>query len=180
MEYAGLEQNIIDVIQEEQVKLGYRREKIYLYYPLSSLNRFLKQEYNEAEMNQALEKFCDRVRSRLGNLVISHENQRFCIMIPEKGVQYVHEHLTDTEFIVDFIRTIERHGCDMEEVFEVFRKHSGHVHIEQMDHGEFDYLVYFEDGVPDKYRYCLTNEGCHIIYHRFTPEDYQDFGFQKA
>jgi hypothetical protein len=44
-------------------------------------------------------------------------------------------------------------------------------------HGEFDYLVYFEDGVPDDYRYCITDEGCHLIYHRFTPEDYEDFQF---
>ena len=41
----------------------------------------------------------------------------------------------------------------------------------------FDYLVYFEDGIPDDYRYCLSLEGEHMIYHKFTPEDYEDFGF---
>lgn len=177
MEYSRLEQNMIDVIQEEQVKLGYRREKIRLYYPLASLNRFLQQECDVTEMDQALEQFCGIVRPRLGELEISHEKERFCIMIPEEGVQYVHDHLTDTEFIVDFIQTIKRHDCSMEEVFAVFRKYSDHVHMEQVDHGEFDYLVYFENGMPDTYRYCLTDEGCHIIYHRYTPEDYQDFGF---
>lgn len=38
-------------------------------------------------------------------------------------------------------------------------------------------IVYFEDGIPDDYRYCLSLEGEHMIYHKFTPEDYEDFGF---
>ena len=25
--------------------------------------------------------------------------------------------------------------------------------------------------------YCFHDEGCHIIYHRFLPQDYADFGF---
>ena len=37
MDFARLEKNIIDVIKEEQAKLGYRKESIRLYYPLSSL-----------------------------------------------------------------------------------------------------------------------------------------------
>lgn len=24
---------------------------------------------------------------------------------------------------------------------------------------------------------CFNDEGCHIIYHRFLPEDYADFDF---
>ena len=31
-----LQQNIMDVIAEEQIKLGYRSEAIHLYYPLKS------------------------------------------------------------------------------------------------------------------------------------------------
>ena len=42
MDFARLEKNIIDVIKEEQAKLGYRKEKIRLYYPLSSLNHFFQ------------------------------------------------------------------------------------------------------------------------------------------
>lgn len=33
MKFDKLEQNIIDMIKEEQAKLGYRRENIRLYYP---------------------------------------------------------------------------------------------------------------------------------------------------
>ncbi len=38
MNYSKLETSLIDVIKEEQAKLGYRKEKISLYYPLVSLN----------------------------------------------------------------------------------------------------------------------------------------------
>ena len=44
MDYSRLEKGIMDFIQEEQVKLGYRKEKIRLYYPLSSLKHFLGEE----------------------------------------------------------------------------------------------------------------------------------------
>jgi len=60
---------------------------------------------------------------------------------------------------------------------DVFHAYSDHVHMEKTTGTGFDYLVYFEDGIPDDYRYCLSLEGEHMIYHKFTPEDYEDFGF---
>ena len=99
------------------------------------------------------------------------------IAIPPSGVDYVHEHTNGSEFISSFIETIGKHGCTIDELLQQFHRYSDHVHVERTTHGEFDYLVYFEDGVPDDYRYCITDEGCHLIYHRFTPEDYEDFQF---
>ena len=86
-------------------------------------------------------------------------------------------HIYGSEFISSFIETIGKHGCTIDELLQQFHRYSDHVHVERTTHGEFDYLVYFEDGVPDDYRYCITDEGCHLIYHRFTPEDYEDFQF---
>ena len=40
MGYDKLERNLIDIIKEEQAKLGFFKEDIRLYYPLSSLNHF--------------------------------------------------------------------------------------------------------------------------------------------
>ena len=51
------------------------------------------------------------------------------------------------------------------------------VEIHEMDNGEFDYRVSFADDPEDSYIYCFKDEGCHIIYHRFLPEDYADFAF---
>ena len=46
-----------------------------------------------------------------------------------------------------------------------------------MNNGEFDRLIRFADNSEDPYYYCFKDEGCHIIYHRFLPEDYTDFDF---
>lgn len=38
-EYDVLIQNLIDVVQEEQIKIGYRKEVVRLYYPAKSVNK---------------------------------------------------------------------------------------------------------------------------------------------
>ena len=41
--YQKLMDNLCDIVAEEQAKLGYMKEPIRLYYPLSSLNHFLEE-----------------------------------------------------------------------------------------------------------------------------------------
>ena len=175
VKFIKLEKNIIEVLKEEQVKLGYRSETVRLYYPLQSLNRFLNTHYKIEEMRTELERFSQMEENKLGRIEILNDKDRFCLMLPPQASDYVHEHTSHTEFIFDFVNTISKHGVTMDEVLEQFYKYSDHVHVDKVKHGEFDYLVYFEDGVPDEFRYCITDEGGHIIYHRFTEEDYKDF-----
>ena len=113
----------------------------------------------------------------LGKVKASSKNERFCITLPPQASDYVHENRKPREFLVRFISTVARHGCTLDEVMDVFHAYSEHVHVEKTTGTGFDYLVYFEDGIPDDYRYCLSLEGEHMIYHKFTPEDYEDFGF---
>lgn len=75
------------------------------------------------------------------------------------------------------MRIIEKHGCTLDDILEQFHKYSDKVRLEKMSCDDFDYLIYFEDGKPDSYRYCIKNERQHMIYHRFTVEDYESFGF---
>jgi hypothetical protein len=177
LEFTKLEQNICDVIKEEQVKLGYRREVVRLYYPLLSLNRFLKSELDTAGMRTALKEFCAFVRSRLGEIAISNEGERFCFCLPPEASEYVYTHTQQEGFLYDFIDAVSEHDTSIEKVIDQFKKYSDCVHVEKTTHDDFDYLVYFEDGKPDSFRYCLTDEGCHVIYHRFTIDDYNDFHF---
>ena len=178
MDYSNLKKNIIDVLKEEQIKLGYRSETVRLYYPLLSLNRFLSTNYSIDQMNIALQGFCSEVKEIFGNVEISNVKERFCFTFPPQTSDYVHTNMDDTEFIADFIQSISKHDTKIEEIIQLFQKYSDHVHFEKVTHGEFDYLLYFEDGKPDEFRYCITDEGCHMIYHRFTIDDYQDFGFE--
>lgn len=62
-------------------------------------------------------------------------------------------------------------------LFSLFKDTSENVIFEEMNRGEFDWLVRFTGNADDPYYYCFKDEGCHIIYHRFLPEDYADFEF---
>ena len=60
-----------------------------------------------------------------------------------------------------------------EDIHKLFLETGEKIHFEKIETEDFDYLIYFESG-EDSYYYCFKDEGCHIIYHRFMPEDYQD------
>lgn len=177
MNYEKLEKNIVDVIKEQQAKLGYMREKVRLYYPLSSLNHFFGTGENAEGMARILEEFCCRVKDRLGNVKISENNGRFCFLIPEEGAEYVHGLAGEGDFITELIDLVREHGCTIGQIRELFEAHSDKVCFEKTDNGEFDYLLRFEDDPQDEYVYCFKDEGGHMTYHRFLPEDYEEFGF---
>lgn len=166
--------NIIDVIKEEQIKLGYQKERIRLYYPLSSLNILLATSVNSEQMKNCLKEYFLTKVDIFGEVEISYKADRFCINLPEEATEYVYKHTAQTGFLYDFIYTIEKHEITIEDVISVFHKYSDAVYFEEMKESEFDYLIYFENGEPDAYRYCLTREGHHIIYHRYTIEDYEE------
>ena len=179
MNYNRLETSLIDVIKEEQAKLGYMKEKIRLYYPLSSLNHFFGNETDAAGMMEILKDFPSYIEEKFGEVAVSHRGDRFCFTVSEKASEYVHNNMKENEFIKDLIGLISHHGCKMEDIIELFRQHSDQITIEEMHSDEFDYMICFENDPEDTYRYCFKDEGCHIIYHRFLPEDYEEFGFGK-
>ena len=187
--YDNLQRSLIDVIKEEQAKLGYYREDIRLYYPLSSLNHFFGTNVGADEMQLILDGTGEQdhtpiatgmneaLSDKLGMVEVSHRGDRFCFHIPPEGVAYVHENTTENEFIRELVQLVAKHGCAIEEVYQLFTKHSGHVRREPMDNGEFDERIWFEDDAEDPYYYCFKQEGEHMIYHRFLPADYEDFEF---
>lgn len=175
--FETLQQNIIDSIEEQQLKLGYLKERVRLYYPLSSLNRFLQMDCTVEEMQVVLKEFGKWSEKGLGGVDISNKGERFCIAVPPAGAERVHQHLRADGFLAELIDAVRTHGSTWEDVLAIFQKHSDSLHVEEMDNGEFHYLVYFEDGKPDDYRYCIAVEGHHVTYHRYTPADYEEFGF---
>ncbi len=177
MNYFELEQHIIDTIEEQQLKLGYLKETVRLYYPLSSLNRLMQTDVLAKEMLTYLNEFSNLTASRLGKLEISNEGERFCIAVPPLGVEYIRENLKTNGFLAELIDKVKMHGITFEDVLSIFYKYSKNVYVEHVENGEFDYLVYFEDGIPDKYCYCITIEEHHVTYHRYSKQDYEDFGF---
>jgi hypothetical protein len=177
MGYERLEKSLIDLVKEEQAKLGYRKEMIRLYYPLSSLNHFMETNADSEEMQELLADFPKAAEDIFGEVGITHAKNRFCFALSEKASEYVHENMKPNEFIKELVELVAKHGCTMEDIEVLFRSHSDKIVAEPMDNGEFDRMIRFEEG-EDKYYYCFKDEGCHIIYHRFLPEDYADFGFK--
>ena len=177
MGYERLEKSLIDLVKEEQAKLGYRKEMFRLYYPLSSLNHFMETNADSEEMQELLADFPKAAEDIFGEVGITHAKDRFCFALSEKASEYVHENMKPNEFIKELVELVAKHGCTMEDIEVLFRSHSDKIVAEPMDNGEFDRMIRFEEG-EDKYYYCFKDEGCHIIYHRFLPEDYADFGFK--
>ena len=177
MGYERFEKSLIDLVKEEQAKLGYRKEMIRLYYPLSSLNHFMETNADSEEMQELLADFPKAAEDIFGEVGITHAKDRFCFALSEKASEYVHENMKPNEFIKELVELVAKHGCTMEDIEVLFRSHSDKIVAEPMDNGEFDRMIRFEEG-EDKYYYCFKDEGCHIIYHRFLPEDYADFGFK--
>ena len=176
MGFKRLEKNLIDIIKEEQAKLGFRKEEIRLYYPLISLNHFFEADDDVDEMQTRLEQFPEEEKKKLGDICVTHKKDRFCLHIPEQGSVYVHEHEKPDEFIRELVELVGRHGCTMQEIRELFCKHSSHVECQKIENGEFDWMFRFAEDEEDPYYYCFKDEGIHIIYHRFLPEDYREFG----
>mgnify|MGYP003182753282 CR=1 FL=1 len=147
------------------------------YYPLSSLDHFFGTEADAEEMKKILAGFGAYTKEKLGNVLVSNKGDRFCFHIPEQGAEYVHAHMKPNEFIRELVELVGKHGCTMQQVKDLFLSKGKPVQMEPVDNGEFDLMIRFEGDAEDPYYYCFKDEGCHIIYHRFLPEDYADFGF---
>lgn len=178
MNFDRLEKNILDVMEEQHIKLGFDGNTVWLFYPLTSLNALLNAKLSENEMLSALRLFVQHTKVRLGNIEVNNREGRFSFAIPSEGSEYVRKNLNESKFIVQFIRTISKHGCTIDELLSLCRQYSEHVHFERMrDNSEFDYLIYFTDGVPDEFYYCIKEDLGHMTYHHFTREDYHGFDF---
>lgn len=179
MNFKKLEQNLIDNIHEAQLKIGYDARPVSFNYFSRSLCHMLG---TDAVDENVLNQFAEYAAPHLGDVTYRPVKNGWCLTVSAEGAAYVHSSPDSSGFLADLISTVSRHGIAMEDVLDVFRRYSGNVTVREINNDEFDLLVYFTDGVPDDYRYCLAAEpciggGCHVTYHRFIPEDYEDFGF---
>lgn len=175
MNYDMLEKVICDTIKEEQIKLGYEKETIRLYYPMRSLANILEEELEDpVRMDEALKSFARMVENKLGGLEISRNADRYCILIPPAGAVYVHEVYEDNPFLTALIDTVRRHECTLEQILKVFHSFSDQVECEKSASDEFDYVIYFKNNAADNYRYCIKFDYGHASYHRFIPKDFMN------
>lgn len=175
MNHNKLIQNIIDQIKEAQLKLGYVKETVRLYYPAASLNTLLGIMTKDADELVTLLKsepsFADTV---LGTLQFTVCSGRIEISISPDGAEYVYREVPSSPFLADIIELFgKHHNCTLKDICDVFGKYSDDYTCEEMPQGmDFDYALHFNDDTIDPYYYCIKAEMGHTIYHRFTKEDY--------
>ena len=153
---------IVDVLVEQQIKLGFREEKVRLYCPYESLAGIIGISGDADYTCKCLRGILNELSEQLGHTGISRNGNRICLAISEEGVRYARDNAGDVDFLRDFIDVSSRHGVTLNEIYELFKRYSDCVIYQEESHGEFDVTIYFGDGVPDDYRYCLTKEGEHI------------------
>lgn len=169
-------QNIIEQIKEAQLKLGYVKESIRLYFPYPSLQNLLQeQSANAKELLTRIEQEKKFSNTVLGELRFSLKKDRFEVWISPEGAEYVHTVVADPPFLVSMIHLFqENHSLSLEKICECFAKFSKDYICKKMEPGmDFDYVLYFKNQKPDAWYYCIRMEMGHTIYHRFTKEDYQ-------
>lgn len=169
-------QNIIDQIKEAQLKLGYAKETVRLYYPVESCNVLAGTDAKDAgELAALLEGNPDFANTVLGRLRFAVHEGRIEVSIPPEGTEYVHDEIPAPAFLADIIELFgSHHCCTISDVKAVFERYSRNYLCEKMPEGmDFDYALHFEEQQIDPYYYCIKEEMGHTIYHRFTKEDYE-------
>ena len=177
LQLKNLQKNLLYVMQEMQLKIGISGESVKFYYPLDELNGFFAADYSVEEMTEALKSFQEYIKNSLGEIKISVDGKRFCFVIGQKGIDYARNELKNHQFLAEFI-ALTKSACTLDDVLNLFRKYSNDVVCKEVDNEEFDHLVYFANGEPDNFYYCLQFEFDHMHYHRFTPQDFKAFGFE--
>lgn len=175
-DYDRLRSYLCDMILEEQLKLGYEKETIRFYSPCASVGNVLGlQERNSDNVLQALEEFHLYVVDTLGEVKVTRcSGERVCFLIPAEGATYVHEHYGANPFLEELITCFSKHGTTREEIQKLFTKWSDKAKCIYIGSNEFDEVFYFEDGIPDAYRYCVKFDAGHAFYHRFLKEDFEE------
>jgi len=172
MNYTNLEKNICDAVKEGQIKIGYDEGAVSLFYPIETIAELL--EINNTTINGMEEVLRDFNRvciERLGIIEISNKDERFCFMIPKEGTKYINEKYKDNPFLRQFIQTITKPNCTLEDMLNVFYTYSKDISF--IENEELGYIVYFKDSAIDEYVYCLKFDEFGATYHRFTKLDYE-------
>jgi hypothetical protein len=168
--------NIIDQIKEAQMKLGFVKETVRLYYPPASICALLGIDVLKAdELLLKLQQNNNFKNTVLGELKFAVHSGRMEVCIMPEACEYVYKNVENPPFLADIISLFQNnHHCSLEEICAVFARYSSDYVCEKMAEGtDFDYALHFKDETIDSYYYCVKMEMGHTIYHRFMKEDYE-------
>ncbi len=167
-----LRKNICDTIKEWQTKIGYRKECVQLYYKQDTLEQFFEFDASsKAKLEAALELFVQENEEDFGRIQVTGEGDRYCLTIPEQGVEYIHERIAESAFLKDFLAVISKRGKTLQDIEQVFYQYSKRLVREKTKDGHTAFY-FAEEGIDD-YVYLIDQDEFGLEYHRFTKRDYQ-------
>lgn len=171
-------QAIMDSIYEQQIKLGYAKETLRLYFPESSLGYLLGLEdaerINKEVIESELTKTLLTMEPDFGEMHFQVKKGRYAIILPPKAGEYVKDNGPKNEFLEALIQLFQSHTVDFEQVKALFAKYDKDYVCSPEDGIEFDYLLHFVNYKEDTYYYCVKFDVGHGSYHRFNAHDIKD------
>lgn len=201
MKKQRLIKNITDQIKEAQMKLGFVRESIRLYFPWDSfmvlLGETLEEEgagihsedklfpddgnCSETERKKQKSRILNELNGSaglgaggLGQVSFRESRGRVEVTIPPEGAEYVHREISDPPFLKAVIELFgTSHNPSVDDVCACFAEFSPDYACCKIQDNDFDYVLYFQDEEIDPYYYCIKMEMGHTVYHRFIKEDYE-------
>lgn len=173
MNFYALEQNISTTIYEGLLKIGYLgKEDFSIYYDLDLLNHLLESQFkNNEECYNSISSFTDYMKEKKIPCTVALLQKRFCFTISQKGIEEINKHY-DNPFLKDLIELVKGHVFTLEDVLQIFKKHTDNYICEDSSNEEFQYVIYFRDSSIDPYRYCFSFDGLGGYYHRLLEYDY--------
>ena len=102
MNFSKLEKSITGAVKEQQIKLGYRSEKVRLYYPLTSLNRLLGKECSIEQMQEYLKEYAELVAEKYGNIDITNVKELSWLIIDDRCLTFEGDYSKIKEKISNF------------------------------------------------------------------------------
>lgn len=161
--------NIIDQVQEMQLKLGFANESVSLYYPYDSIRFLLETDASDSEIPALLESTLPE------GITLKNTKSRVVVTLSPAVVSYIHEKYPPTDFLKEIIALFSKHhGITMDNISAVFEKYSpDYEQITMPEGSDFDYVFYFKNPEIDSFYYCIKDEFGHMIYHRFIESDYK-------
>ena len=171
------EKNIIDTMKEWQIKIGSFDSNIRLYYPKESICRYLKldKDIENELLCRYTEHYFTVHAPHLGNVRVSAEHDRFCVLVDKDGCDYVENRIEEPKFLTEFLRVLK--SQDMQRIIDFFeeyaKEHETNISVWK-EENELETAISFIDENVEPYIYCIDQNEFGITYHRFTKEDFRE------
>lgn len=172
-----LEKHVTDTMKEWQIKIGSFDSNIRLYYPKVSICRYLNmdKDIDNELLCRYMENYFTEHALYLGEVKVSTEHDRFCVLISKGGCDYVEKNIPEPEFLTELLSVLK--GQNMQNIVTYFKEyakeHGTDIVIKREENG-LETAIFFNDECVEPYVYCIDQNEFGITYHRFTKEDYAE------